>query len=171
MKWVLVKHPYAAVQKFQLEERNSIKAVLKFNLAQQSTRISNNNSQQLFFLERSGLWNNRIFFKSGYGVELGKLTFEKGLHSGTVELEYKKFHFSIKDNPVTELAIYELGHTEPLVVCPVESDGENLYDIVPEERDIEQEYASLLLGLCWFLFPEAAPEEKEEYVPIISNQS
>ena len=168
MKWVLVKHPYTAVQKFQLEDNNVVKAVLKFNQNQQSARINTGKEQKLFFLERSGIWNNKIIFKSGYGIERGKLSFDKNFHAGTVELEHKKFQFTIQDSPKPVLVIYEHHHSTPLVTCQLESDGENLYDVVPEERDLEQEYASLLLGLCWVL-NAATEKESQVFVPIYTN--
>src|SRR5688572_30353852 len=122
MKWVMVKHASPSVQKYQLVEGASQKAVLKYNLLQQSVRVSNDNVQRVFFLERSGFWNNKTIFKNEYGLEIGKMSFEKGFHSGTIEVDGNKYHYSIQENAAQELVIYnELS--QPVLTCDLSASG------------------------------------------------
>jgi len=50
MKWVLVNHASPSVQKYHLVDGVEKKAELKYNLLQQSVRVSNDDSQRVFFL-------------------------------------------------------------------------------------------------------------------------
>lgn len=139
MKWVMVKHASPSVQKYHLVEGVSKKAVLKYNLLQQSVRVSNDDTQRVFFLERTGFWNNKTIFKNEYGLEIGKMSFEKGFHAGALEVDGKKYHYVIQDN---ELVIYD-ELSQPVLTCDLSSSG----------YKADQDLSSLVLGLCWYFYP------------------
>lgn len=147
MKWVMVKHASPSVQKYHLLEGVSKKAVLKYNLLQQSVRVSNDNTQRVFFLERTGFWNNKTIFKNEYGVEIGKMSFEKGFHAGTIEVDGNKYHYVIQDHPSQELVIYD-DLSQPVLTCDLSAAG----------YKPDQDLGSLLLGLCWYLYPAAGQQ-------------
>lgn len=151
MKWVLVKYPSASVHKYQLVEGNSVNVVLKYNQEQQSTRISSNGNHRLFFAELTGLWNNKVIFTSEYGVESGKLVFERGHYAGIMEMAGKKYQFVINKKPVPELVIYTRSASKPVAVCDLAIDGLTLSSSIAEQKELNLEIASLLLGLCWNL--------------------
>ena len=142
MKWVMVKHASPSVQKYHLLEGLSQKAVLKHNLLQQSVRISNDDTQRVFFLERSGFWNNKTIFKNEYGLEIGKMSFEKGFHAGSIEVDGNKYHYIIQEAPSQLLVIYD-ELSQPILTCDLSAAG-----YTPD-----QDLSSLLLGLCWYAYP------------------
>ena len=154
MKWVMVKHASPSVQKYHLVEGASQKAVLKYNLLQQSVRVSNDDTQRVFFLERSGFWNNKTIFKNEYGLEIGKMSFEKGFHAGTLEVDGNKYHYVIQNNESQELVIYdELSH--PILSCGLSAAG----------YKPDQDLSSLLLGLYWYAHPTAGQHNQQVLTP------
>jgi hypothetical protein len=147
MKWISVNHPSASVHKYHLTEGNTNKVVLKYNLDQQSVRVSNADSQRLFFMEKiGGLWNNRIIVKNEYGVETGKLSFDRNFRAGIVEMEGKKYHYRVEDNDSPIVILYEHHLSMPAISC-----GFSLSSFA--DKDAATAYTCLLLGLCWHLSP------------------
>ena len=152
MKWITVNHPSTSIQRLQLTDGHSTKVVLKYNHLQQSARISSEEKQRLFFIEKTGgIWNHKFVFKNEYGVVVGWYTFEKSYnHSGNIEIGGKKYHYAIRHKPSSELVIYEHDISLPLVVCDLAlppTDQNNSSEITDQEFD-----ACLLLGSCWYFF-------------------
>jgi hypothetical protein len=154
MKWVMVKHASPSVQKYHLVEGASQKAVLKYNLLQQSVRVSNDDTQRVFFLERSGFWNNKTIFKNEYGLEIGKMSFEKGFHAGTLEVDGNKYHYVIQNNESQELVIYD-ELSRPILSCELSAAG----------YKPDQDLSSLLLGLYWYAHPTAGQLNQQVLTP------
>lgn len=155
MQWIMVKHASPSVQKYHLCEGTDQKVVLKYNLLQQSVRVSNDNTQRVFFMERSGFWNNKTIFKNEYGVEIGKMAFEKGFHAGTIEVDGNKYHYVIQDNATQELVIYnDLSH--PILTCDLSAAG----------YKPEQDLSSLVLGLCWYVYPSSGVQNTRVFSSI-----
>lgn len=144
MKWIMVKHASPSVQKYHLQEGTVNKAVLKYNLLQQSVRVSNDVTQRVFFLERTGFWNNKTIFKNEYGLEIGRMSFEKGFHAGHIEVDGLKYHYAIQDAPVQTLVIYD-DPSHPVLTCDLSGAG----------YKPDQDLSGLLLGLCWYMYPSA----------------
>jgi len=153
MKWVLVNHASPSVQKYHLVDGVEKKAELKYNLLQQTVRVSNDDSQRVFFLERSGFWNNKTIFKNEYGLEIGKMTFEKGFHAGAIEIDGNKFHYTIEDNPEQHLIIYD-DHMQPLLTCDLSASG------YKRELDL----SSLVLGLYRHAHPASGAQLQPELI-------
>ena len=55
MKWVYVNQPSAYIRKYQLTEGEDAKLIIKYNLDQQSVRISSEENHRLFFINKTGL--------------------------------------------------------------------------------------------------------------------
>jgi hypothetical protein len=161
MKWIPVLHTSASVQKYALADGVANKVELKYHEDQQSIRIGSEKQQRLFFIERAGLWNNKIIFKNEYGVEVGKLSLAYS-YSGHIELEHRKYHYIIRHTPSPELVLYENSPSNPLAVCDLPSADEQT-TVSRQLKDAGSEYACLLLALFWYLFP-ATVREKMEYV-------
>lgn len=152
MKWITVNYPSASVQKYQLVDDNVTKVVLKYNQQQQTARITCEEKQRLFFIEKAGgLWNNKFVFKNEYGVELGKFTFDKSYsHTGNIEIEGRKYHYAIRNK---ELVIFDRDISSPVVICDLASSFESPNISLTSNKEGEHEHdACLLLGLCWYFF-------------------
>lgn len=153
MKWVMVKHASPSVQKYHLLEGVSKKAVLKYNLLQQSVRLSDDNTQRVFFMERTGFWNNKTIFKNEYGLEIGKMSFEKGFHAGAIEVDGNKYHYVIQNGQ--QLVIFD-ETTHPVLTCDLSASG----------YKPDQDLSSLVLGLCWYLCPTIGEHNHKIYTTI-----
>jgi hypothetical protein len=142
MKWEPVKHASSLVSKYHLAEGADIQLVLKHNIDQESLRIGNDGKQRLFFIVKTGFWNNKLLFKNEYGLEAGRLSFDRGYHAGTVEMEGHKYHYGI-DTASHQLVIYKQYMTAPVIACDLPG------------GNIEQDFTCLVWGLCWQLISGA----------------
>ena len=153
MKWIPISNPSSAVHVFNLMSANTVKEILRYNPLQQSARISCMGRQRLFFIEQTGSRNNHFTFKNEYGFDIGKLSVENPyIDGGTIEIEEKKLHYRLLTNPVPELVIYEHDHVKPLVTCSFVKSTDGQDPVSHHNKETIHEYASLLLGLCWYLF-------------------
>jgi hypothetical protein len=157
MKWVYVNQPSVYIRKYQLTEGDNTKLIIKYNLDQQSVRISSEENHRLFFIDKTGLWHNKTILKNEYGVEIGRLAIDKVHGTGFIEIEGKKYYYTLQNN--SQLVVFEHTVTMPLAVCNMTeapsfaSLSANIYS--------NEEYACFLLGICWYLFPLTAAEQLE----------
>lgn len=139
MKWEPVKHASSLVSKYHLTEGTDIKLVLKHNLDQESVRISHDENQRLFFIEKTGFWNNKTLFKNEYGIEIGRLSIDRGYHAGTIEFQGQRYYYGVDQTMKNRLIIYKQNSSHPVISS----------DLPP--ANIEQDFTCLVLGLCWQL--------------------
>ncbi|HEY4148216.1 MAG TPA: hypothetical protein VGM41_04775 [Chitinophagaceae bacterium] len=155
----LIRTASGSLHEFHLVDNQNIKEVLRYNPLQQSARISYDGYQRLFFVGQGSFWNNHISLKNEYGITVGTLFFEKGQsnHECLLEIEGGKYQCIYHSRPEPQLVIYGPNALKPLLECEVKS-----IDWIVNESFIRQsaprrEYASLLLGLCWYLHLSALP--------------
>jgi hypothetical protein len=143
MKWISKSTRASAANVYHLNDGEHILQILRYNPMQQSVRVESKQLQRLFFIERQGLRGNHFKFKNEYGFTTGALDNE----SGIIGMEEKKYHFRTDDNPVHTLEIFDQYRFSPLLRCQF-----------TESIIGKNEYAALLLGLCWHLFTPVAME-------------
>src|SRR5688500_9197195 len=119
MKWVLANQTSAAIKKYQLTEGDATKLELKYNQSQQSVRISSEETHRLFFIDKTGLWHNKTILKNEYGVEIGRLSFDKAHGTGVIELEGKKYYYTFQNN--VQLVVFEQAASLPIADCDLSS--------------------------------------------------
>jgi hypothetical protein len=151
-----------SLHEFHLVDNHHIKEVLRYNPLQQSARISYGNYHRLFFVEQTGFRNSTVRLRNEYGLTVGTLFFEKGHdnHECMLEIEGKKYQCIYHSQPSAELAIYEQNSLRPLVTCSVQAIDWVVSESFIRNQSARGEYASLLLGLCWYLHlsaPAAGP--------------
>ncbi len=151
----MVKHASPSVQKYLLVDGSDRKAELKYNLLQKSVRVSNDDAQRVFFMEKTGFWNNKTIFKNEYGVEIGKMSNEKGFHAGHIEVDGNKFHYVVHDAPSQELVIYD-ELSQPILTCDLSASGYKQ----------GQDLGGLVLGLCWYANPSSGEQNSRVYTSI-----
>jgi hypothetical protein len=157
MKWSMISNPSDSLHVFHLMEGNNVKEKLLYNPLQQSARISCQGKQRLFFIEQSGLWNNHSVIKNEYGLDIGKFSFDKlNSKAGNIEIENRKFDYSLENTPGAELAIYQKEFIKPIITCGLNA-GQSQHKSAHNRESIH-EYACLLLGLCWYLFQPGSGE-------------
>lgn len=149
MEWVSVKNLSLGVVEFHLVDQDHRMATLKYNTHQQALRVHGDGHYGVFFFERNGGILNKTVIKNEYGQEIGKLSFDKRHHrDGVIELENKKFIYSFETNPLVELTIYNKDIHQPLVTTGLRyANGPATAATDPTSNE---EYASLLVALCWF---------------------
>jgi len=155
----LIRTSAGSLHEFHLVDNHGIKEVLRYNPQQQSTRISYGGYQRVFFVEQSGFWNSHINLKNEYGITVGTLFFDKGHehHESQLEIEGTKYQCVYHNQPEAVLAIYGQNSMKPLIQCSVNSIDWVVTESFTRQPAPRREYASLLLGLCWYLHLSAAP--------------
>lgn len=157
MKWVYVNQPSVYIRKYNLTEGDKTKLVIKYNLEQQSVRISSEENHRLFFIDKTGLWHNRTILKNEYGVEIGRLAIDKVHGTGIIEIEGKKYYYTLQNN--SQLVVFEHTVTMPLAVCDM-TEAPSFASLLSNKYSNE-EYACFLLGISWYLFPLTTAEQLE----------
>lgn len=99
MKWALTGvtsqfHSWAL-------ELNKFAAELKYNKKAQSFRITADDDKRLFFIEKTGLLQNKFLIRTEYSVITGEVRPNGDWHSGVVILENKKCNYMLKNNVLT----------------------------------------------------------------------
>lgn len=97
MKWILTEAT-SQFHSWKLE-LNDFTAELKYNKKANSFRI-NAGDKRLFFIERTGLLQNKFLVRTEYSVIIGEFHPIRNWHSGVVILENKKRNYLIKDDSV-----------------------------------------------------------------------
>ena len=164
MKWVYVNQPSAYMRKYQLTEGDDAKLVIKYNLDQHSVRLSSEENHRLFFIDKTGLWHNKTILKNEYGVEIGRLAIDKVHGTGIIEMEGKKYFYTLQNN--TQLVVFEHSVSMPLAVCDMTAAPS--FSSMTANRYTNEEYACFLLGICWYLFPITATEHLEYAAAIVA---
>ena len=166
----LISTSSRSLHEFHLVDNQNIKEVLRYNPLQQSARLNYGGYQRLFFVEQTGFWNNHIVLKNEYGISVGTLFFEKGHdnHDCLLEIDGRKYQCMYHSKPGPELAIYEQHALRPLISCDVKGIDWIVAESFTRKEPARREYASLLLGLCWYLHLSAAPESKPLVQPALS---
>lgn len=157
MKWVHVNQPSAYIKKYQLTEGDDTKLVMKYNLDQQSVRISSEETHRLFFIDKTGLWHNKTILKNEYGVEIGRLSFDKAHGTGVIELEGKKYYYTFQNN--VQLVVFEQAASLPIADCDLSAAPS--FTSLATNKYSSEEIACFLLGICWYLFPLTTTEHLE----------
>ncbi len=162
MKWVMANNKKALLQEYHLTEQESIKAIVKYNPAHRSARITIGDRHRLFFIESAGSLTGKYIFKNEYGLEVGTMSNDKWGKEGSIIIESKKFTYKINNNPLAELTIYDGNTQKPLVSCGLAT-GINGTSLSLSQQTNNADNNYLLLGLCWFLFLPVAKENIVEY--------
>ncbi|UEG50823.1 hypothetical protein LK994_04955 [Ferruginibacter lapsinanis] len=163
MKWVLVNNHHSPLQEYHLMDEETCRVVIKYNPRQHSARITCGIHQRLFFIETTGSLKQKTVFTNEYGLEIGSLTpdsFTGG--NGLVTINEKKYNYSLNNNPLAELIIYDKDMSEPLVSCGLETSN-SITKIALSNNTDSSDNSCLLLGLCWYLFLPVVKENVAEY--------
>ncbi len=117
--------------------------VMKFHPAQQTVRISYAGSKRLYFFEK--LSNNKLLIRNEYGVEVGKIVYDRWYHAnGSIQLDGKKFQHEVVHGDEDSMVLFDKQKHNPLVKCTVLT-----------KTIISQVHAALMLTLCrYLLLPE-----------------
>lgn len=129
MKWVL-NSTCNQSHHWSLQEHDR-KAELRYNSEAHSIRL-NTGDRRLFFMERTGLLQQRILLRTEYSVVVGESHF-RNRQSGTLILDGEKFSFTTENGRV------QLFNRSHQLVAETTIDAPELLD--------PYEFSALLFGL------------------------
>jgi hypothetical protein len=143
MEWISINSGAPDMRRYHLVKDQGIQMVLKYNLLQQSIRISCGGRHQVFFMESASNWNNRMLFKNVYGIEVGKFTFSNRHHSGRIEIEQVSLQCKVMEKDRLTVSLYETNKQQPVMSCHL---PEGIKEQTVQIDNLER--ACLFLGLC-----------------------
>lgn len=92
MKWVL--HNTMNLSHFWSLQENDSRAELRYNKESHSLRL-NASDRRLYFMDRTGLFQSKVIFKTEYSVLVGECFFIRNREAGILVLDGEKFNFNI----------------------------------------------------------------------------
>jgi len=143
MEWISINTIDPEMKKYHLLQDDGVQVVLKYNLLQQSIRMSWNGKKQVFFIESGNAWNNRMLVRNAYGIEVGSFLFNNRSRNGRILMEGTVWKIALSGS---EASLYAPGKQQPVLVCRLPEGNQQQ----PVQVD-NLERASLLLGLCCYI--------------------
>ncbi len=152
MEWILISNATTGIREYHLLQGDRILIVLKYNLEQQSVRIAFEDEHLVYFLENTG-YNNRIAFKSAYGVDQGKFSHNNRSNSGRLEINGTQYNYNVIKGNQSKLIVHQHQKQEPLAVCQIPA--------IPTRESTVYEQACLVLSICWYATMPVAPKKQD----------
>ncbi|MFN8440199.1 MAG: hypothetical protein U0175_05485 [Caldilineaceae bacterium] len=119
------------------------------------------NSQ--FQIAFDGFWRHKVFVRDGSDMLIA-LVYAETWFSDTSILRVgdKTLYMKFRNNPLTELIIYEV-ESKPLLTCRLAASRSSQVEVHEDLALRPMKERETLLGIAWFLFFPIAQESKEEY--------
>jgi hypothetical protein len=134
MKWVQITSN-ANHKGYELWDNEEKLIAFSYHVVHGTIRIVSD-EPRVFLLRKEGFLKNRTVLLNEYGFKMAALFEETEAQSGQIEIEEKKFKYSIHKGLLKEVFIYAADAERPFIVCDLPSALNN--------------YIALLLVLCWF---------------------
>jgi hypothetical protein len=128
---------------FSFSKEDKVVADFKLNIQSSSFRL-NATTKRLFFIESSGLLQNKTVLKTEYGVEIGEWIALRSIKSGFVTLNAKKLNYRITGQ---EFRITDKSK-QTVAVC----------DFSYLKEFEKPELAAILFSIAWLV--NETPKEK-----------
>ena len=160
MKWIQSSNTNTSMFEFLLVQQNVVREKLRYDPLQHSARISHKGRQRVFYIEKTGFWNNQTIFQNEYGLEIGRLHSDRwSASSGVLKIEDKRYHYQFDRKNEGTLIIYEHTPSRPALSCSF-AGLDQIPDISSKtQQGAPNEFASLLLGLGWYLMAKETADQ------------
>ena len=152
MKWVNVSNNSSGFH-YELWREDKKLVSLSISNCTKISRIECASDKRLFFIEKKGFLQNRTVIKNEYGILMGELHGETWeADKGVIELDGKKYAYSLYTEEEPGLVIYEELTKKPLVKCNLAAANDEAAAVMKKSRSLhDTKYPSLLMALCWYL--------------------
>jgi len=142
MKWVQISSN-SRQQVYELWDNEEKILAFSYEVEKGTIRILSG-EPRIFFLRKQGFLKNRTVLLNEYGIKMATLFEETETHSGQIEVDQKKFKFSIHKGLLKEVFVYATDTEKPFITCDLPSTLNN--------------YIAQLLVLCWY---KLQPQKKQ----------
>ena len=160
MKWISIKTA-SRNEFYELWDNTKKILSLVFNADLNTARIEHKENKRMFMMERVGFLRSKTILKNEYGVKVGQFGSEKwNSPEGFIDLDNERYYYSIQNDQLPELVIYQSAITRPLLTCGLGDPQTNLKRGLSAK---ENKYACILTALCWYLFKPVNSKEKMEF--------
>lgn len=152
-------------QAYLLMEGENTLVNISINHGSAILRATCQSFQRVFLIRKEGFWKNKTVIKNEYGHKLGQLYYPKWQeNNGVVEFEDKKFQYSLKNNPLAAIEVYNEGEASPIVACGLDSkNGQTTVQLTRDGGFANTDLQYILFALTWYLFLPIAQENVVAY--------
>ena len=152
MKWVNVNNNSSG-NHYELWKEDQKLVSLSISNCTKITRIECAADKRLFFIEKKGFLQSHTVIKNEYGILMGELHGETWeADKGIIELDGKKYAYSLTTDEEPGLVIYEDLTKKPLVKCTLAAANDEAAAVMKKSRSLhDTKYPILLMALCWYL--------------------
>jgi len=161
MKWI-VSSIQIGQETYELWSGNEKLLTLEFHPTTHSARLITTERKRVFQFRKEGFWKNKTVLRNEYGIQMGRLEYEKkNAHAGVLELDDEKFSFAIDHHPITALKIYRQFSETPFAICSVMNGDKS--KLLAKETLRNSEHI-LLLTFGWHVFTTVKQNSNPEFV-------
>ena len=145
MEWMSINTGDPDKRTYHLVEDGRTQLVLKYNMLQQSIRLSGHDRHQVYYMESVNRWNTRMLFRNVYGVEVGRCSYSNRQGHGRIAIEPVSLQFALVEKARSSVILYKHDRNKPFMVC----DMPEVHKQQPVQLD-NLERICMLLGLGWY---------------------
>lgn len=133
-------------------------STLVFHSSSNAARIEYADEKRVFLIRDEGFRKNKTVLRTEYGIRIGHTGSEN--NENFIVLNDERYFYSVDDKNEPAVTIYKESIDKPLAVCGL-SLQEDLLSKSGVKRPLPQKALfSLLVGLCWCLFPPVTEKQK-----------
>lgn len=126
-----------------------------------SARIETESEKRVFQIRKEGFLRNKTVLRTEYGIKIGELGYENGKNFISINNEH--YNYSITNNPLAELRIFQENNQQPLVTCELNTEKGNTQVLFKKDHTLgNSSHPGLLMALCWYMFLPVAKENTPE---------
>ncbi len=158
MNWISTTTNKNGFEFFELWKGAKKLMTLELNLFSQTAKIECYSSRRIFKIDKEGFLRHKTIFKNEYGVKVGELSLENWFsHEGLILLNNERYRYTIQNNSLPELIIYNKGSQKTLISCGLQLNNGNTGIDFKHYNNTEKQ-SVFLMALAWFLFLPVAKE-------------
>lgn len=160
MKWISIKTA-SRNEFYELWDNTKKILSLVFNADLNTARIEHKENKRMFMMERVGFLKSKTILKNEYGVKVGQFGSEKwNSPKGFIDLDKERYYYSISNEKLPELVIYQSQKNHPLFTCGLGDPQTNSGTRISSK---ENKYACILMAICLYLFTPVNSKERVEF--------
>jgi len=152
MKFISVNKNNSSGNAFELWYNDKKLMGLSLSKQTRTARIDSGDDKRAFFIEKKRFQQNKTVIKNEYGVKMGELNTEQpDANTGTIELDGKKYGYSLNENNSVALTLSNEAE-KPFLSCNLSAVIDTATSLVKKSISLhDTKYPYILTALCWYL--------------------
>jgi hypothetical protein len=132
-------------------------STLVFHSSSNAARIEYADKKRVFLIRDEGFRKNKTVLRTEYGIRIGHTGSEN--NENFIVLNDERYFYSVDDTKNPAVTIYKESIDRPLAICGLNLQDDLLAKSGAKRLLPEKALFSLLVGLCWCLFPAVTEKQ------------